>query len=158
MPRISKSRLFSSKDFQIFLWRFCGISRGYKGSKPKVSPSKFFAVRAAQGASPDRRGVRFRANAISIIMFQSLPSGLDFRKRISAKSTAEGNAPEVWASPRERSRRLFFDSCPNQSEGRILMLSYSPSHSISCAIGCGVIDKELELLPCRRQRRVRCGS
>ena len=34
--------MFSSKDFQTFLWRFCGISRGYKGSKPKVSISKFF--------------------------------------------------------------------------------------------------------------------
>src|SRR5271168_770278 len=40
----SKSRLFSSKDFQRKLWRFCGISRGYKGQKPKVSISKFFAA------------------------------------------------------------------------------------------------------------------
>src|SRR5271156_6875976 len=38
----SKSRLFCSKDFQRKFWRFCGISRAYKGKKSKVSTSKLF--------------------------------------------------------------------------------------------------------------------
>ena len=42
LASFSKSRLFLSKDFQRFLWRFCGISTGYKGKKSKVSASKFF--------------------------------------------------------------------------------------------------------------------
>ncbi len=48
LPSLSKSSMFSSKDFQTFLWPFCGISRGYKGSKPKVSISKFFRLPAAR--------------------------------------------------------------------------------------------------------------
>jgi hypothetical protein len=40
--RISKSRLFGSKLFQTILWRFCGISRGYKGSKPNLMTPNFF--------------------------------------------------------------------------------------------------------------------
>ena len=43
----SKSALFSSKLFQRFLWRFCGISRGYNRSKPKESLSKFLAAPAS---------------------------------------------------------------------------------------------------------------
>jgi hypothetical protein len=39
--RISKSRLFGSKLFQTIPWRFCGISRSYKGSKPNLMASKF---------------------------------------------------------------------------------------------------------------------
>src|SRR5271156_1355672 len=42
LASFSKSDLFSSKDFQRKLWRFWGISRTYKGSKPKGSLSKFF--------------------------------------------------------------------------------------------------------------------
>ena len=34
--------LHNTEDFQRKLWRFCGISRGYKGQKPKVSIPKFF--------------------------------------------------------------------------------------------------------------------
>src|SRR5271163_3923395 len=37
-----KTRVFWSKDFQRNLWRFCAISRGYKGSKPKEPTSKLF--------------------------------------------------------------------------------------------------------------------
>src|ERR1700678_3096582 len=42
LPSLSKSGLFFSKDFQRKLWPFWGISRTYKGSKPKGSISKFF--------------------------------------------------------------------------------------------------------------------
>src|SRR5271170_6008556 len=42
LASLSKSGLFFSKDFQRKLWRFWGISRAYKGSKPKGSISKFF--------------------------------------------------------------------------------------------------------------------
>ena len=42
LASFSKSGLFLSKDFQRFLWRFSGISTGYKGKKSKVSASKFF--------------------------------------------------------------------------------------------------------------------
>src|SRR5277367_2433494 len=42
LPSLSKSGLFFSKDFQRKLWRFWGISRTYKGSKPKGTTSKFF--------------------------------------------------------------------------------------------------------------------
>jgi hypothetical protein len=83
--------VFLSKLFQRFLWRFCGISRGYKGSNPKVSPSKFFAVRAVDGTSSDRRGDTFRAIAIWTIMIQSVARVSDVGKRISMKSTVEGN-------------------------------------------------------------------
>jgi hypothetical protein len=38
----SKTRVFWSKDFQRNLWRFCAISIGYKGSKPKELTSKSF--------------------------------------------------------------------------------------------------------------------
>ena len=96
-PRLSKASVFLSKLFQRFLWRFCGISRGYKGSKPKVSTSKFFAVRAADGTSSDRRGDTFRAIAIWTIMIQSVARVSDFGKRISVKSTIEGNVPEGYA-------------------------------------------------------------
>src|SRR5271155_4912484 len=43
LASFSKTRMFLSKDFQRNLWRFCAISRGYKGSKPKEPTSKFFA-------------------------------------------------------------------------------------------------------------------
>src|ERR1700734_1732752 len=38
-----KTRVFRSKLFQTNLWRFCGISRGYKVSKRPLMLSKFFA-------------------------------------------------------------------------------------------------------------------
>jgi hypothetical protein len=44
-PSFSKSRLFCSKLFQRFLWRFCGISSGYKASKLTLMTSKFFGPR-----------------------------------------------------------------------------------------------------------------
>ena len=56
--RISKSRLFGSKLFQTILWRFCGISRGYKGSKPNLMASKFFRAAGTVSAklwTPPRR-------------------------------------------------------------------------------------------------------
>ena len=57
-PSFSKSRLFCSKLFQTFLWRFCGISRGYKASKPTLTASKFFGPRSAEavGRAAPRRG------------------------------------------------------------------------------------------------------
>ena len=42
-PSFSKSGLFCSKLFQTNLWRFCGISMGYKFSKHPLMLSKFFA-------------------------------------------------------------------------------------------------------------------
>ena len=42
-PSFSKSGVFGSKLFQIKLWRFCGISRGYKASKRPLMVSKFFS-------------------------------------------------------------------------------------------------------------------
>src|SRR5271169_6873090 len=57
LPSLSKSRLFRSKDFQRFLWRFCGISRGYKGSKvpnPKCPSPNFSPPR--QPEEPAGRG------------------------------------------------------------------------------------------------------
>src|SRR5271168_5194569 len=44
LASLSKSGLFFSKNFQTKLWRFWGISRTYKGSKPKGSISKFFRL------------------------------------------------------------------------------------------------------------------
>ena len=47
LPSLSKSKLFCSKLFQRFLWRFCGISTGCKASKPKRSFTKFLIADAA---------------------------------------------------------------------------------------------------------------
>ena len=47
----SKTRLFFSKLFQRFLWRFCGISKACKVSKPSSVPSKLFAPKSG----PQRR-------------------------------------------------------------------------------------------------------
>ena len=142
LPSFSKSSVFFSKPFQRFLWRFCGISRGYKGSKPKVSPSKFFAVRAADGASSDWRGDTFRAIAIWTIMIQSVARVSDFGKRISVKSTVEGNASEGYAritegyGDRPASPKPFPPQISQTNRKAaflrgIPMLCYSPSHSIS---------------------------
>ena len=38
-----KLACFAPKLFQTNLWRFCGISMGYKDSKRPLMPSKFFA-------------------------------------------------------------------------------------------------------------------
>jgi hypothetical protein len=65
-----------------------------------VSPSKFFAVRAADGASSDRRGDTFRAIAIWTIMIQSVARVSDFGKRISVKSTVEGNTRGIAVAAR----------------------------------------------------------
>jgi hypothetical protein len=58
LAMISKSKLFSSKLFQTILWRFCGISKGYKGSKPHLAASKSFRrsrlLSAAFSMPPDR--------------------------------------------------------------------------------------------------------
>jgi hypothetical protein len=58
LPRISKSKLFSSKLFQTILWRFCVISKGYKASKPHLAASKSFRRSrlhsAAFATPPDR--------------------------------------------------------------------------------------------------------
>jgi hypothetical protein len=64
LPSFSKSSVFLSKLFQTFLWWFCGISRGYKVSKPKCPLSKLFAFlhplelppRPAAAAQPSQRG------------------------------------------------------------------------------------------------------
>ena len=47
----SKTRLFFSKHFQRKLWRFCGISRGCKGSKSNRSISKFLRRASLLSAS-----------------------------------------------------------------------------------------------------------
>jgi hypothetical protein len=44
-PSFSKSRSFFSKLFQTKLWRFCGISMGCKGFKPKESLFQTFPRR-----------------------------------------------------------------------------------------------------------------
>ena len=57
-PSFSKSRVFRSKLFQTNLWRFCGISMGYKASKRPLMVSKFFSFSrpfsAAFWTPPDR--------------------------------------------------------------------------------------------------------
>jgi hypothetical protein len=52
LPSFSKSSVFLSKLFQRFLWWFCGISRGYKVSKPKCPLSKLFAFLHAPQLPP----------------------------------------------------------------------------------------------------------
>jgi hypothetical protein len=52
--------MFFSKLFQRKLWWFCGISTGYKGSKPKESLSKFFAAPASVRPRSERRRATFR--------------------------------------------------------------------------------------------------
>src|SRR5271168_4946690 len=72
LASFSKSRLFLSKDFQRFLWRFCVISTGYKGKKSKVSASKFFrraglvvdAFPAPWRRIPPTRAARGRARSV----------------------------------------------------------------------------------------------
>jgi len=111
--------VFLSKLFQRFLWRFCGISSGYKGSKPKVSPSKFFAVRAADGASSDRRGDTFRAIAIWTIMIQSVARVSDFGRRISVKSTVEGDTRGIAVAARRiKADRTHMFQAFDQSQHR----------------------------------------
>ena len=54
----SKTRLFFSKHFQRKLWRFCGISRGCKGSKSNRSNSKLLlraSLLSASFPTPSRR-------------------------------------------------------------------------------------------------------
>jgi hypothetical protein len=50
--------VFRSKLYQRNLWRFCGISKGYKASKPPLMVSKFFSFSrpfsAAFWTPPDR--------------------------------------------------------------------------------------------------------
>src|SRR5271168_177503 len=52
--------MFFSKLFQRKLWWFCGISTGYKGSKPKESLSKFFVAPASVRPRSERRRATFR--------------------------------------------------------------------------------------------------
>ena len=59
-PSFSKSHMFFSKLFQRKLWWFCGISTGYKGSKPKESLSKFFVSPASVRPRSERRRATFR--------------------------------------------------------------------------------------------------
>jgi hypothetical protein len=75
-------------------------------------------------------------------MSQSVAPVSDFGKRISVKSTVKGNAPEGYARITEGygdtpapPKPFPPQMSPNQPEGAflrgILMLCYSPSHSIS---------------------------
>ena len=64
-PSFSKSRLFCSKLFQTFLWRFCGISRGYKASKPTLTASKFFGPRSAEAIGRSRPAEATRTTVAS---------------------------------------------------------------------------------------------
>ena len=64
-PSFSKSRLFCSKLFQTFLWRFCGISRGYKASKPTLTASKFFGPRSAEAVGRSRPAEAARTTVAS---------------------------------------------------------------------------------------------
>jgi hypothetical protein len=117
--------VFLSKLFQRFLWPFCGISRGYKGSKPKVSASKFFAVRAADGASSDQRGDTFRAIAIWTIMIQSVARVSDFGKRISVKSTVEGDTRGIAVAARRiNADRTHMSQAFDQSQHRDRLRSF----------------------------------
>ena len=71
LPRISKSKLFLSKLFQIILWWFCVISKGYKTSKPHLVASKFLrryrllsaAFSIPPGRIPSLRAVWARARS-----------------------------------------------------------------------------------------------
>ena len=71
LASLSKTRVFWSKDFQRNLLRFCAISRGYKGSKPKEPTSKSFrragllldALPAPPGRFPPSRTARGRARS-----------------------------------------------------------------------------------------------
>ena len=66
LPSFSKSSVFLSKLFQTFLWWFCGISRGYKVSKPKCPLSKLFAFLPSAGTPATPRGRR-AAKSVRIV-------------------------------------------------------------------------------------------
>jgi hypothetical protein len=71
LASFSKTRMFLSKDFQRNLWRFCAISKGYKGYKPKEPTSKSFrragllsdSLSAPSGRFPPSRAARGQARS-----------------------------------------------------------------------------------------------
>jgi hypothetical protein len=63
LPSFSKSSSFSSKFFQTFLWRFLGISRAYKSSRPICLSPNLCPVK---GAICGRRGLGFLGYATGV--------------------------------------------------------------------------------------------
>ena len=104
-------------QFRRFLWRFCGISMGYKGSKPKVSISKFFAYAAARRASRAGEGGRDRCatwNSVAFVFHKvRLSSSRGARRRDLGRETGRSEDPSMSTfSQKEKSttdrRRLFW--------------------------------------------------
>ena len=84
---------FSKDSFGDFVG-FQGVTR----AQNQKCPHPNFCGSRCPRSLADWPGGRFRVIAIWNIMIQSVARVSDFGKRISVKSTDEGNTPEVWPS------------------------------------------------------------
>jgi hypothetical protein len=115
-PSFSKSGVFGSKLFQTKLWRFCGISRGYKASKRPLMLSKFFASGRPVRPHFGRRGTAFHASR----RMASSASGSSLVLRCSSvEAFIEGSDPDRQNFEPYRQSDFWEDNIRNSPPGHI---------------------------------------